>query len=78
MQDGDLLLMDAHAWHGNTRFDPEPKRLVNGQLDGDPGFERISVVSYFRAKMTECGSAADEAERALIYAENRNSALVGE
>ncbi len=78
MQDGDLLLMDAHAWHGNTDFDPVPKRMPNGQLDGDPGFERISVVSYFRSKMVNCGSAEDEAARALQYAENRNAALVGE
>ena len=78
MQDGDLLLMDAHAWHGNTEFDPVPKRRTGGALDGDPGFERISVVSYFRTKMTLCGSAADEAERARMYAENRNAALLGE
>ncbi len=78
MQDGDLLLMDAHAWHGNTEFDPAPKRKVGGLLDGDPGFERISVVSYFRTKLTECGSAEDEAALALKYAENRGAALLGE
>ncbi len=78
MQDCDLLLMDAHAWHGNTQFIPEPQRDKMGHLVGDPGFERISVVSYFRTRMVDCGSADDEAERAKVYAENRNSALVGE
>lgn len=78
MQDGDLLLMDAHAWHGNTEFDPVPKRKINGQLEGDPGFERVSVVSYFRARITDCGSASDEAELARTYAEQRNAALIGE
>lgn len=78
MQDCDLLLMDAHAWHGNTEFDPVPKRKVNGQLDGDPGFERVSVVSYFRTGVTLCGSASDEAELARAYAEQRNAALLGE
>lgn len=78
MQDCDLLLMDAHAWHGNTQFDPEPERELSGRLVGDPGFERISVVSYFRTKMVSCGSAKDEADRARQYAENRQSALVGE
>lgn len=78
MQDGDLLLMDAHDWHGNTPLEPEPERNVRGLLVGDPGFERISVVSYFRTKMTKCGDAKTEAERQEQYAENRNRALVGE
>jgi hypothetical protein len=78
MQDGDLLLMDAHAWHGNTPFDPMPDYDVSGRLSKDPGFERISIVSYFRTNMVNCGSAQDEAERERIYAENRAQALVGE
>jgi hypothetical protein len=78
MQDGDLLLMDAHAWHGNTRFDPDPERIPTGRLAHDPGFERISVVSYFRTNMVDCGSAATEADRARQYSENRNAALLGE
>lgn len=78
MKDGDLLLMDAHAWHGNTRMLPEPKRNWRGYLQEDPGYERISVVSYFRTRMIHCGNAADEAERARINAENRSAALLGE
>lgn len=78
LQDRDLLLMDAHSWHGNTEFDPVPKRQADGKLIGDPGFERISVVAYYRTKMATCGSAATEGERAAVYAENRNLAGVGE
>jgi hypothetical protein len=77
MQDRDLLLMDAHEFHGNTPFDPEPARNANGSLAEDPGFERVSIVSYFRTKMTECGTMAEEAERAQVYAENRLAAMVG-
>ena len=78
LQDGDLLLMDAHAWHGNTPLSPEPERNVDGRLVEDPGYERISIVSYFRTNMVNCGTAADEDARRRIYAENRASALVGE
>lgn len=78
MQDRDLLLMDAHDWHGNTPLLPEPERDPNGKLVRDPGYERISVVSYFRTSMVKCGSASDEAERARIKAENRHAALLGE
>lgn len=78
LQDGDLILMDAHEWHGNTQFDPEPERRPDGQLIGDPGYERVSVVSYFRTNMVKCGSARDEAEKRRIVAENRQAALVGE
>lgn len=78
MQDGDLLLMDAHEWHGNTWLDPRPKRNHNGQLVEDPGYERISIVSYFRTKMVACEDADTEAGKAKVYAEGRNAALVGE
>lgn len=78
MQDGDLILMDAHSWHGNTDFDPPVHRSLTGKLEGDPGFERISVVSYYRTRMTECQAAADESERRRLLAEQRASAAVGE
>lgn len=53
MQDGDLLLMDAHEWHGNTD-------IVKHSEDA----ERISVVSYFRTNMTKCGTSLEELEKA--------------
>lgn len=52
MQDGDVLLMDAHEWHGNTQL-----TLLSEDA------ERISVVLYFRARMTKCGSSEDETRK---------------
>lgn len=43
LRDGDLLLMDAHQWHGNTRL-----RLL------EEGAERVSVVCYYRTRLREC------------------------
>jgi hypothetical protein len=78
MQDSDLILMDAHSWHGNTEFDPPVHRSMTGRVEVDPGFERISVVSYFRTKITGCQSAASEAEKRRTLAEHRAAAAVGE
>jgi hypothetical protein len=53
MHDGDLLLLDAHDWHGNTALEL-----------ASPDAERISVVAYYREGITACGTAAEEAVRA--------------
>ena len=53
MQDGDLILMDAHEWHGNTQM----------RLDSEDA-ERISVVLYYRTNMITCGTAEEEIEHA--------------
>lgn len=88
LQDGDLLLMDAHEWHGNTFMrcstcgEGIGSRTFYGSHEGclggnDPRHprlsapERISVVSYFRTKMTECGSSAEEVARAYAWANER-------
>lgn len=108
MQDGDLLLMDAHEWHGNTPLvlgDPECyicnlQATVRASLflrgkqrerdlcaehgallsaEGAPNLsfadivpaERISVVSYYRTRMAECGTAEEEAKRAVGWGERR-------
>lgn len=47
----DLAFFDVHELHGNTEIKP----IGNA--------ERISIVAYFREKMTECGSASQELER---------------
>lgn len=60
LQDGDLILMDAHEYHGNTR-------LAN-EVDA----ERITVVAYYRTKMCRCGSSADERAKAHVAAERRS------
>ena len=53
LQDGDLLFFNSHDWHANTPF-----------RDTVEGYERISVVYYFRSRMTECGTPAQEIDRA--------------
>lgn len=79
MQDGDLILMDAHSFHGNTDFDPPIKRNMTGKIEGsEPGFERISIVSYLRTKIVTCESVADEGEKRRLLAEHRAAAAVGE
>lgn len=76
MQHGDLLLMDAHQWHGNTPMTCNVCGQPMGSLDLYPdhtpcGTERISVVSYYRTRMAECGSAAEEYEQGVAFAEQR-------
>jgi hypothetical protein len=111
MQHGDLLLMDAHEWHGNVALTdltpecewcrlratqtisatrPDTGKVVSRAIcadhlktlkeQGNVSFEkvepiipmeRISVVSYYRTNMKECGSAEEEAARAAINAANR-------
>jgi hypothetical protein len=111
MQDGDLLLMDAHEWHGNTAMfldDPEcdmcderataeltferagkatrltrPYCLRHAEvINASKGVtvhraqevvpaERISVVSYYRTKIANCGPAEVEAQRAVDWGERR-------
>jgi len=46
----DLALFDVHELHGNT------------EMISDRPFERISIVCYFRKKMTNCGTALEELE----------------
>lgn len=76
MRHGDLLLMDAHQWHGNTFMTCG----VCGEPMGSPdlypdhtvcGAERISVVSYYRTKMAECGSRDDELAHGQAFFERR-------
>lgn len=50
---GDVIFSDVHEYHGNTA-------LVGNAAQ----YERMTVVCYFREKMTECGSAQEELERA--------------
>lgn len=47
-----LLLADVHQWHGNTP--------MKGKSDG---WERVSLVMYYRNGIRYCGTAQDELER---------------
>lgn len=53
LQNGDLLLMDVHQWHGNT-----PMKIV------DKGATRLSLVMYYRENMIKCGTMEQEVKRA--------------
>lgn len=68
LQDGDLILMDAHQWHGNTALVCAcgQRRTKMCEICGA---ERISVVSYMRTAMTKCASEAEEVKRAQTHRE---------
>jgi hypothetical protein len=68
MRHGDLLMMDAHDWHGNVMLVCACGKEANGACV-DCGAERISLVSYFRTKITECGTPEEEYRRASIQRE---------
>ena len=65
LQDGDLLLMDAHQWHANTP-------MVMRSADA----ERVSVVFYLREGLLRCDTPeAEEAKhQAQVAAYNRRGA----
>lgn len=71
MQHGDLALIDAHEHHGNTAIHCACGERRNGMCD-QCGAERISVVSYFRERMTRCGTYPEESAKAMNSAEARN------
>jgi len=60
MDHGDLLVFDAHQWHGNTVL----------EANSDDA-ERISVVCYYRTKMAECGSMVEEYETMISKGESK-------
>lgn len=57
--DRDVILFDVHEIHGNTPF----VDAVGEEADPE-GHERISIVYYYRQKMVDCLSPAEELERA--------------
>lgn len=64
LRHGDLLLMDAHQWHGNTALTCACGREPNGVCP-DCGAERISAVCYFRTRVAQCGSPDEELRKAV-------------
>jgi hypothetical protein len=54
LHEGDLVLMDAHQWHGNTAM----------ELHSEDA-ERISLVLYYRTKLAACGSGESERVKAV-------------
>lgn len=68
MQDGDLILMDAHQWHANSAITCSCGNRITRYCEGC-GAERISVVSYMRTNMVRCASEQDEIKRAQNHRE---------
>jgi len=54
---GDALFFDPHEWHGTSPYDGLHKR-----------FERMTLVLYYRTKMAECGTPAEERQRGAAVA----------
>ncbi len=52
IQNGDLLMMDVHQWHGNTPIVKDDKNAV-----------RLSLVMYYREKMIHCKTMKEELRR---------------
>lgn len=73
LRDGDLLLMDAHQWHGNVPIVCACGTTLNGPCKTCTA-ERISVVSYYRTKVEECGTADEEHAKASALADSRHAA----
>lgn len=62
IQAGDLIMMDAHQIHGNVPM-----------ISEEEGFQRLSLVMYFREEMIECGSQKHEdMRRKFVYSRKDN------
>jgi len=74
LKDNDLILMDAHQYHGNTAITCAcgERRTAYCEVCGA---ERVSVVSYMRTNMTRCGSEQEEAQRAIAYRERTKGVI---
>ncbi|MDT0377248.1 hypothetical protein RM572_00460 [Streptomyces sp. DSM 42041] len=71
MRDGDLILMDAHQWHGNVAITCGCGHRLDKPCPGCDA-ERISLVSYYRTRMQHCGTADEEYAKAAAAAEKRS------
>lgn len=65
LKDGDLALIDPHEWHANQDIICRCGNRLFGMCE-TCGAERISVVSYYRTRMAECGTAEEEVLRAEV------------
>lgn len=74
LKDNDLILMDAHQWHGNTPITCSCGERRTSFCD-TCGAERISVVSYMRTAMTKCASEAEETRKAVQYRERTKGVI---
>jgi hypothetical protein len=63
LKHGDLILMDAHEWHGNTLMHCACHHKMNGYCEACTA-ERISLVAYYRTRLAQCGTPAQELRKA--------------
>jgi hypothetical protein len=77
LRDGDLILMDAHQWHGNVPITCTCGTILRGPCD-TCGAERISVVSYFRTKITQCADPLTEQAKASALMDSRHATAAGQ
>lgn len=69
LRDGDLVLMDAHQWHGNTFMTCKCGELLSEGPCEVCGAERVSVVCYYRTNMRKCGTYQQETEKLVATRE---------
>lgn len=63
IQPGDLIMMDAHQIHGNVPV-----------ITAEEGFERLSLVLYFREEMVNCGTQKyEDMRRRFVYSRKDNN-----
>lgn len=55
MRHSDLLFFNPHLHHGNTPYE-----------NAVEGYERVSLVYYFRERIVKCKSAAEELAKANL------------
>lgn len=85
LQDGDVVLMDAHEWHGNTPMTcsycqaelRKPGHVCEAMPMGEVSPERISVVNYYRTAMEGCDSLAEENAKRAALQEGRAAKNLG-
>lgn len=68
LKHGDMILMDAHQWHGNTRMVCACGKDVVRPCK-ECGAERVSIVAYYRTQLTTCGTLEQEEQKRLAARE---------
>lgn len=64
IRSGDLVINNVHEWHANT------------PLRGRPGYERISIVMYYREHMLRCAAPTIEEKKRAAFVEGDPEARV--
>jgi hypothetical protein len=64
LQDGDLILMDAHQWHSNARIYCQCGEHQSYGPCKTCGAARVSVVAYYRTALAKCDTFEGELAKA--------------